>query len=312
MCSPGPCLALVGLLGCLPLLPRLLKPVTLQVELDDDAVVDQTVDCRGGCRRILEDLFPPGERQIARNHHTPPLVAFGQKREEDPHFLPVLLYISYVVDIQNFTATQALEHASQAEIPFGRQEFLYKCTAGGEPDASFLLDELMRDCAEQVRLATAGFPEDQYVLSLYIPKLSGKIFKASKNDDAQYLGRQMKERGWKGMAIVLVYSLMPLPTTPLFIAGGMAKLKPVYIIPPFIIGKLISDTISVLMGRYAVDNTHELVHGLVSFKSIAGVALGLSLVFVILFLDWHALLKDKRFVLKFHIWKKHAGKRASS
>ena len=163
-----------------------------------------------------------------------------------------------------------------------------------------------------ILVGVSGSIVGRYVLSIYIPKLSGKIFKASKNDDAQYLGRQMKERGWKGMAIVLVYSLMPLPTTPLFIAGAMAKLKPVYIIPPFIIGKLISDTISVLMGRYAVDNTHELVHGLVSFKSIAGVALGLSLVFVILFLDWHALLKDKRFVLKFHIWKKHAGKRASS
>ena len=67
-----------------------------------------------------------------------------------------------------------------------------------------------------------------------------------------------------------------------------------------------------LVGRYAAENTHEFVHGLVSFKSIAGLVLGLSLLFVILFIDWHALLRDKRFVLKFHIWKKHAGKRASS
>jgi membrane protein DedA with SNARE-associated domain len=162
-----------------------------------------------------------------------------------------------------------------------------------------------------ILVGVCGSIVGRYVLSLYIPKLSGKIFKASKNDDAQYLGKRMKEKGWKGMAIVLMYSLMPLPTTPLFIAAGMAKLKPVYIIPPFIVGKLISDTISVLLGRYAAENTHELVRGLVSFKSIAGVVLGLSLLFVILFIDWRMLLRDKRFVLKFHIWKKHAGKRAS-
>ena len=113
------------------------------------------------------------------------------------------------------------------------------------------------------------------------------------------------------MALVLVYSLMPLPTTPLFIAGGMAKLTPVYIIPPFIIGKLISDTFSVLVGRYAAENTHELIRGLVSFKSVAGVVLGLSLLFIILFIDWHQLLRDRRFVLKFHIWKKHPGRRGS-
>jgi membrane protein DedA with SNARE-associated domain len=163
-----------------------------------------------------------------------------------------------------------------------------------------------------ILVGVSGSIVGRYILSIYIPKLSGKIFKASKNEDAQYLGRLLKKGGWKGMAIVLVYSLMPLPTTPLFIAGGMAKLKPVYIIPPFIIGKLISDTISVLVGRYAADNTHDLVHGLLSFKSIAGAALGLSLLFVILFVDWHTLLRNKRFVLKFHIWKKHAGKRASS
>ena len=162
-----------------------------------------------------------------------------------------------------------------------------------------------------ILIGVCGSIMGRYLLSLYIPKLSGRIFKTAKNEDVQYLGKKMKEKGWKGTAMVLIYSLMPLPTTPLFIAGGMAKLKPIYIIPPFIVGKLISDTISVLLGRYAAENTQELVHGLVSFKSIAGLVLGLLLLFIILFIDWHALLKDKKFVLKFHIWKKHIRNRAS-
>jgi hypothetical protein len=31
---------------------------------------------------------------------------------------------------------------------------------------------------------------------------------------------------------------MPLPSTPLFIAGGVAKMKPVYIIPAFLLANL--------------------------------------------------------------------------
>lgn len=162
-----------------------------------------------------------------------------------------------------------------------------------------------------ILIGVCGSIMGRYLLSLYIPKLSGKIFKGTKNEDAQYLGKRMKEKGWKGMIMVLIYSLMPLPTTPLFIAGGMAKLKPIYIIPPFVVGKLISDTISVLLGRYAAQNTHELVHGLVSFKSIAGMVLGLSLLFVVLFIDWHTLLRYKKFVLRFHILKKHTGSQRS-
>lgn len=154
-----------------------------------------------------------------------------------------------------------------------------------------------------ILIGVCGSIMGRYLLSLYIPNLSGRIFKVAKNEDVQYLGRKMKEKGWKGAAMVLIYSLMPLPTTPLFIAGGMAKLKPIFIIPPFIVGKLISDTISVLIGRYAAENTQELVKGLVSFKSIAGLVLGLLLFFIFLFIDWHTLLKDKKFVLKFHIWK---------
>ncbi len=152
-------------------------------------------------------------------------------------------------------------------------------------------------------IGVAGSILGRYLLTLYIPKLSGKIFKPSKNEDVQYLGKRLKEKGWKGQMVILVYSLLPLPTTPLFIAGGMAKMKPYYIIPAFFVGKLISDTVAVLLGKYAAENTESLIHGMVNWKSITGLVAGLLLLFALLFIDWRALLQHKKFKLRFNIWK---------
>jgi membrane protein YqaA with SNARE-associated domain len=143
----------------------------------------------------------------------------------------------------------------------------------------------------------------RYVLTLYIPRLSGKYLKTSKNEDAEFLGKKLQAKGWRSHVLVLVYSLLPLPTTPLFVAAGMAKLKPWSILPGFILGKLFSDTVAVLTGKYAAQNTESLVHGIVSWKSIAGFVLGLLLVFVFVFVDWRTLIQKKKFALKFKIWK---------
>ncbi|MDB5226468.1 MAG: hypothetical protein JWN78_661 [Bacteroidota bacterium] len=141
------------------------------------------------------------------------------------------------------------------------------------------------------------------ILTLYIPKISSQIFKPSKNEDVQFLGAKMKSKGWKSQAFILAYSLLPLPTTPLFIAGGMAKMKPYYIIPMFIVGKFTSDMTAVLMGKFAAENTEKLIHGMLSWKSITGLALGFILIFALLFVDWRTLIQKKKFMLKFKIWK---------
>jgi hypothetical protein len=80
-------------------------------------------------------------------------------------------------------------------------------------------------------IGVAGSILGRYILSLYIPHISNKYFKQKKNDDVEFLGKKMKEKGWKGQLAIVAYSLLPLPTTPLFVAGGMAKLKPIYIVP---------------------------------------------------------------------------------
>lgn len=143
----------------------------------------------------------------------------------------------------------------------------------------------------------------RYLLTLYIPKISGKLFKPSKNEDVQFLGKKMKEKGWKSQVFILLYSLLPLPTTPLFIAGGMAKMRPYYIIPMFTIGKFTSDMLAVLLGRYAAENTGKLLQGMISWQSITGLVIGFLLVFALLFIDWRSLLQQKKFSIRFDVWK---------
>ena len=113
----------------------------------------------------------------------------------------------------------------------------------------------------------------------------------------------MKEKGWKSQLVILTYSLLPLPTTPLFLAGGMAKIRALYIIPAFFIGKFTSDAVAVHLGKYASENTKNIVEGALSWKSIASLVLGLLLLFALLFIDWRTLIQHKKLKLNFKIWK---------
>ncbi len=152
-------------------------------------------------------------------------------------------------------------------------------------------------------VGVAGSILGRYILTLYIPYVAKRLFKPSKNADVQFLGAKLKEKGWKSQVAIITYSLMPLPTTPLFIASGMAKMKPLFIIPAFIVGKFTSDMLAVLMGKYAAENTPSIMSGIISWKSISGLSLGLLLLTALLFIDWRTLLQDKKFTLNFKIWK---------
>jgi membrane protein YqaA with SNARE-associated domain len=143
----------------------------------------------------------------------------------------------------------------------------------------------------------------RYILTLYIPYFADRIFKTSKNLDVEYLGQKMKEKGWKSQVVIVAYSLLPLPTTPLFLASGMAKIKPIYIIPAFFVGKFISDAIVVHIGNYTSENAQGIIHGALSVKSILSIVLGGVMVCLLLFVDWRSLIQHKKFSFKFNIFK---------
>ncbi len=152
-------------------------------------------------------------------------------------------------------------------------------------------------------LGVIGSILGRYVLTLYIPFLAGKIFKVAKNEDVQFLGTQLKENGWKSQMIIIAYSLLPLPTTPLFVAAGMAKIRPLYIIPAFFVGKFTSDTILVHLGKFETENLEIMLNGFFSWKSFLSLAIALLLISALLFIDWRTLLQTKKFKLNFQIWK---------
>jgi membrane protein YqaA with SNARE-associated domain len=153
-----------------------------------------------------------------------------------------------------------------------------------------------------IGVGVAGSILGRYILTLYIPFLAGKIFKQSKNDDVEFLGKKMKEKGWKSQLLIVAYSLLPLPTTPLFLAGGMAKIKPLYIIPAFFVGKFTSDAITVHLGKYAAENFTNLIDNIFSLKSIASFVFGTFLVCSVIFIDWRSLIQKKKFHLNFRVW----------
>ena len=46
-------------------------------------------------------------------------------------------------------------------------------------------------------IGVAGSIAGRYILTLYIPRLAGTLFNPAKNEDVQYLGKKLKEKGWK-------------------------------------------------------------------------------------------------------------------
>ena len=153
-----------------------------------------------------------------------------------------------------------------------------------------------------IGVGVAGSILGRYILTLYIPFLAGKIFKQSKNEDVEFLGKKMKDKGWKSQLLIVSYSLLPLPTTPLFLAGGMAKIKPLYIIPAFFIGKFTSDAITVHLGKYAAENFTNLIDNVFSLKSITSFVFGILLICCVIFIDWRTLIQNKKFHLNFRVW----------
>lgn len=144
----------------------------------------------------------------------------------------------------------------------------------------------------------------RYILLLYAPLISKRFLKESKNEDIEFLGQKMIENKWKGQMVILAYSLLPLPTTPLFLGAGISKIKARYVIPWFLIGKFTSDSIMLHMGKYAVENTQSILDDLTSWKSVLSFAIGLSMLFGLFFINWRTLIQTKKLELNFKILNK--------
>jgi hypothetical protein len=59
----------------------------------------------------------------------------------------------------------------------------------------------------------------------------------------------------------------------------------------------------IFTGLYAAANFKGLIHGTYSPKAIVTLVLGCAVLAGFLFLDWRALLEQKKFTSNFRIWK---------
>ena len=143
----------------------------------------------------------------------------------------------------------------------------------------------------------------RYVYSVYIKLLSDRFVKKEKNDDLQFIGSRLGEKGWRVQVFVLIYTLIPVPTTPLFTATGIARIKPWHIMPAFLVGKFISDAIMVLSADYVAKNIKTIARGFLSWQHLVTTSLCLLIISMFFFINWRKLLLEKKLRLSFHIWK---------
>jgi membrane protein YqaA with SNARE-associated domain len=143
----------------------------------------------------------------------------------------------------------------------------------------------------------------RYILTLYMPHVSAKIFRPSENANIAFLGRKLGRRFWRANTFVMLYAISPLSTTALFTAAGMAQVNPWNILPGFAIGKFLGDAWVILTAKVTADEAIGLAHGQVSWQTVLTAGAGLILISGVLFIDWRQLLGHKKFRLNFKIWK---------
>ena len=143
----------------------------------------------------------------------------------------------------------------------------------------------------------------RYLFSLYIPKFSDKVLARKKKQELNYVGKKLRGRMWQTWVFVLGYTLSPLSTTALFTAAGMSKVPVWHLLPPFLVGKFVSDAMMVKAGEYAAGNLKDMLHGVFSAKSLLIAAITLILTAAFLFVDWHDLLVNKKLSFNFSVFK---------
>ena len=150
-------------------------------------------------------------------------------------------------------------------------------------------------------VGVTGSAIGRYVLSWYVPFLSSRFIKTGTIEDIEFIGDKLNGKSWKVLLFVLFYTLVPLPSTPLFTAAGIAKVRAIQILPGFLIGKFTSDMVMVLSGHYVAKNA--LTYDFLSWENILGATFGIIVLLLFLFIDWRRLIQRKQLRLNFNIWK---------
>lgn len=176
----------------------------------------------------------------------------------------------------------------------------------GPPAWTIMAFMLVRFDLDPWFVLAAGVPGSvlgRYGLSLYVASFLGPLLTPQKNDDIRFAGQRLSGSAWYIWPFVFLYSLLPLSTTALFSAAGAAQVKTVRILPPFFLGKFISDAAMIFTIRSALENSSDLFFGAFSWKGALAALASTVLLAAFLFLDWRTLLERRSLRLNLAIWK---------
>ena len=152
-------------------------------------------------------------------------------------------------------------------------------------------------------VGVAGSAVGRYIYSLYIPLISDRFLKQEKTEDLKFIGSKLQGNDWKVYLFVVLYTALPLPSTPLFTAAGISRINTLKLMPAFFVGKFIIDAIMVSTGSYIAGNASDIVSGMVNWETILGTIASVVVVVLFLCIDWRKFLEDKRLSFNFHIFK---------
>ena len=168
----------------------------------------------------------------------------------------------------------------------------------------YLLIKFNLDPLITVVVGTAGTVGGRLVYVTYIvPWLGKKAIGPDKEKDLQFLGKRLSKQGLATLGFVFVYSMLPLSTTVLFTAAGLAKVKRRFVVPPFFLGNLIGDGILLFSGQYAILHFGDMYKDSLNTKNILITFAGLTIITLFLFIDWREFLENKKIRFKFKFWK---------
>jgi membrane protein YqaA with SNARE-associated domain len=152
-----------------------------------------------------------------------------------------------------------------------------------------------------VIIGVTGSTIGRYILSIYVPKVSSALVNRREDENLRYVGNKLTKAPFTAAIFVFLYTLTPLSTTALFTAVGIARVKPWYILPPFFVGRLITDSVMVYTGKYAADNFSAWLHSQMSWQSVLIIIAGLLVIGAFLFIDWRSLLEKRKLRLHFKV-----------
>ena len=157
-----------------------------------------------------------------------------------------------------------------------------------------------------VVVGVTGSTIGRYLLTRYIPKVSSSLINRREDENLRYIGSKLGRAKWSGAVFVFLYTLTPLSTTALFTAVATARINPWHILPPFFVGRLITDGVLVFSGKYASASLLQMLHGQASWKTLVTVLAGLFVIGAFLFVDWRCLLEKRKIRFRFKILKRQS------